>query len=522
MVQERTFEAVVIVVTSGILMGCIAGYTALAVQFTQDISDCNRYTDGPDCNRVGSVCFWNVPNGSLSDATCNFRDQNATQAYCASDLPEDECEETPRCVFSNDECRHTEPWSSSLEGRFVAVVIGGTAMGALITGPILRVFKHSNILRAGGVLCILSTLVIAWAWNFPKAPTAEEPLYYLSDMRLYMTARFFQGLAKGMIGVAAPLFGAAVAPEENRERVLFFFQISMAVGAFFIATFGFMLDSITQVSYQQYWFQFVHAFLIFFAVLQIVCVSLAKPIDDGSAKPTDETPLLEAAQQKPTGKVAAAPDDSDDDSAYGLTVYLAFMAALMVAVGMQFSGINVIINFAPTLSENMGFAPLAGMMFLMFCNMIAAFLSLAVKATGIKTERMNQFGFAGTSTAALISGLASNPVLFPDHDSDFGYSLMVIGLALSLLAFQALVSPSFYVVVQRAFPKTWRAVGTGFAVAALNFVSLCLVWVYPWVVEKLTFHGDSRWGTSTVFYVFFFVSAGRAVGAFAFFKLKNE
>lgn len=107
--------------------------------------------------------------------------------------------------------------NSFMSGLLVSVVLVGAALGAILNGRLADVFGRKKIILITAVIFFIGSILCAIAPN----------IYIL------MISRFIVGFAIGTITFSAPLYLSEIAPEKIRGGLVSMFQLAITVGILF-------------------------------------------------------------------------------------------------------------------------------------------------------------------------------------------------------------------------------------------------------------------------------------------------
>ena len=236
--------------------------------------------------------------------------------------------------------------SSAMEGVIVSSMMVGAAVGVLAASSVSLRFGRKKPLLLSSLLFFFGAVVCVVA----------------TDITVLICGRFILGLAVGISSLITPMYLSEVTPERIRGTTISFFQLMLTVGVFaaFVSNLA--------LSYADRW-RWMFGVLIIPSILLFVCVLMVP-----------ESPRWLAARQRfdraldVLGRLRSTVTEVDyemreieeaiaaEDQSRGWRMFRAnsnFRRSVMLGVGLQivqqFTGINVVMYFAPQIFQMAGF-----------------------------------------------------------------------------------------------------------------------------------------------------------------------
>ncbi|ORC85096.1 hexose transporter, partial [Trypanosoma theileri] len=126
---------------------------------------------------------------------------------------------------------------------------------------------------------------------------------------------------------------------------------------------------------------------------------------------------------------------------------------------LQLTGINAVMNYAPTIMSSLGMEPLVGNFVVMMWNFVTTLFSIPLASY----FTMRQLFLACSLTASLACLFLCGVPVWPGVASTSAKNGVVItGIAVFLAAFEFGIGPCFYVLAQDLFPRSFRPKGSSF------------------------------------------------------------
>lgn len=256
-------------------------------------------------------------------------------------------------------------------GLAMSMALWGTVIGGIFGGiPIAR-FGCKRILVIIGVLYFVSAVFSGIA----------------SNVNVFMIARFIGGLGVGASTVAAPMFIAEISPAKSRGKLTGLFQFNIVFGILIAFLSNYLIDSYIDPTVAWRWMLGVEAVpALIYTLLSFTLpesprwlITYAKKHAEGIAVFKKVNPDFSDDQIQALVKEIEAPISSGKtavkfcSSRMKTPILLAFLIALF----NQFSGINIILYFAPRLLGLAGMEnKLAASAALGVTNLIFTFIGL--------------------------------------------------------------------------------------------------------------------------------------------------
>lgn len=329
------------------------------------------------------------------------------------------------------------------KGFVTGALMVGCLFGALLGGRLSDKYGRKLMLIISAVLLGLS----AGGCGFLSHSASALVIY-----------RFIGGLGVGVLSAVIPTYITEISPAELRGTFVSFYQLFVVVGILVAYCANLFFSS-----YEMNW----HLMLglpLAFAILDIVLLLFL---------PESPIWLEQRGQKRETEKVAFK------ELFKGRMGYVVFLGS-MLAFFQQITGINVVVNYAPSILGELGIAgnsPLVQTVYIGLANLLFTVIALwLVDKFGRKTLLVS--GCFGCTAALAYMTYAYS---IPDPSS--------IGVLIAILAyigfFALSLSPLMFVVTSEIYPShirgTAMAVSTGISWACAFIV----VQFYPWMESTL-------------------------------------
>lgn len=367
------------------------------------------------------------------------------------------------------------------QSAVVSVLLLGAIPGALLAGRVADRIGRRWLLAGLGVLFFVGVVIAALAGGFWSL----------------MVGRFVMGFSVGAVSAALPTYLGEMAPAQIRGRILTLNQLMITIGllASYIVNWAFADAGDWRL---MFWMAGIPAVL-----LVVACIFLPESpvwlIANGRA---DEARRMLEAVSVPGGadRVIARFTPSTGPSAIGLdakpkrggmralltpSVRPALFVGIALAALQQFSGINTILYYAPTIMEETGLSASNAILYSVFIGVINVVMT--VVSTRL-VDRVGRRPLLLVSLAGMASSIALLGVAFA---TDLSPLVTLLFMVLYIVAFAIGMGPVFWVLLGEIFPTGERAVGSS-AGATVNWtanfvVSLVFLPLLKGVGEAVTF-----------------------------------
>lgn len=385
--------------------------------------------------------------------------------------------------------------TSSQEGLFVSSALLGCIAGVAFSGYLSDKIGRKKVLFIAAILFLLSAIGFSFSTTYPSL----------------MLFRILAGIGVGVASNISPLYISEIAPAKNRGRLVTFYQLAI--------TFGILVAYISNVYLERYisvqvtsvyplihWIFSEHIwrgmFLVGIIPASLFCFALffvpesprwlvqagffdeafntLKNVNENEKAVIEFNAIKEAStHQKGTIRELLH---------FPLNKML-WMAVILTALS-QFSGINAVIFYGPTILKSAGIETSDALLYQVIfgsANMIFTFIAIwKVDSWGRRSLYM-----IGSLSAAVALSLTATCFLLNIH----GWP-MLLCIMLFLLFFAFSLGPLKFVIATEIFPTYIR--GTA--------VSICIMtmWLSDWVVNLLFPILRDGLGVATTFYIFSF------------------
>jgi SP family arabinose:H+ symporter-like MFS transporter len=350
-------------------------------------------------------------------------------------------------------------------GWFVSSALAGCIVGVIFAGDISDRLGRKKLLFLSAALFVLTalgcTFIPAFSW--------------------LIAARILGGMAVGIASSVVPLYLSEIAPDHLRGRLVTYYQLAVTVGIFSAYGSNALLLKYAATPSQNGWalitglevWRKMFGVGIFPALLFLLGIAFIP-----------ESPRWLKQQHTTTSYNAA-----------GYTQLLAprFRRALLIAILLplfsQFSGINAIIYYGPTILHQSGLtldSSLISQLFFGAANVLFTFIAIW-KVDSLGRRPLYLWGTAGAAVSLLLTGIC-----FYAGAVNGIYLLLCVLAFLACFAFS--IGPLKFVIAAEIFPDSIRA-------KALS-LSIMVMWTADAIMGQLTPIMLASIGTPQTFWCF--------------------
>lgn len=405
--------------------------------------------------------------------------------------------------------------NENMSGWANSCALLGCLAGSLVTGVLSDKLGRKRLLIFAGFLFAVSSVMTGWANHF----------------NYFIFWRILGGVAIGMASNLSPLYIAEIAPAQMRGRLVTLNQLTIVFGVLAAQLQNMIVaqkvpDGATALQIAQSWngqlgwrwmFTLVAApSLLFFIAAMFVPESPRWLVKNGQL---DRAKKILARIGGETYAVAETDNIRQTIAAEEVSrVRLAdlleprLLKILLVGCGLavlqQWSGINVLFNYADNIFKGAGFGVNTTLLFIVITGVVnAAFTFIALGTVDRWGRRkLMLFGCAGIAVAHILTGLA--------------YAMHMKGIAVLVFVLAAIgcyamsLAPITWVVISEIFPNRIRGTAISVAVSALWLACFILVYTFPWL-EKHIGTGNTFWIYAAICvlgYIFIFLKLPETKG----------
>lgn len=457
----------------GLVFGINIGYVPAFTEYFSRNADCSNNLDAEACLHNSHVtCMWEpLTNSTNSSYACLFSDG----VQCSFGTKQ-ACDAVDVCVWDYSDggsCNHEFGWESWEKGLFSGAMIIGAMIGSSLAGYFLAKFGRKKVIGFIGLDALVGTAFMVLA-------------RYLDSYGTMIMARIIIGIATGAACVACPLYVSETAPKHLQGPLGVGFQVGCTLG---IVLEAFLAFALAPAQYGvQHWEQRIQLGLTMptgLAALALVAVAVVLPESRVWLAQRDTSHLPHLLVNERT---------SDTN------MKLPLLVAVVLSLATQMTGINAIMNYAPSITKAAGLEPLTGNLLVMIWNFVTALASVPI--TQCFERRTLYLMCLGLCTVAcFLTGIPTFPGVVSDTA---GQTLAFIGIAVFILGYEVGVGPLFFVLATELFPSAFTNTGSSFTNTANLVFNLTINFCFPVAVEAISGGptGNQNKGMAVVFMIF--------------------
>lgn len=378
--------------------------------------------------------------------------------------------------------KHQFSLDTVMEGWLVSSGLAGCVIGVLITGLISDRAGRKKTIVIAGIMFLLSAIGCAIASNVP----------------VLITSRMLGGIGVGMASVISPMYIAEFAPAHQRGRMIAYYQLAITVGillAYFsnallihwagdpslhtATTFDFRTET-----WRPMFLVMAVPSLVFLAMLVRVpesprwLISVNQKEKAANILRTVRSPEL-AIKEINEIQDAATKASTRRMSLLSPAVRLPLIIGIVLAVFQQFSGINAIIYYGPSIFEKAGIDSSNALIFQVIIGAVnLLFTIIAIKwADKYGRKLLLKVGLTGIVLSLLFCGL-----LFYTGNTQGPLLLILMLLYIACFAFS--LGPVTWIVINEIFPTDIRVKAVSICTLALWIAVWLVGQFFPWLLEK--------------------------------------
>lgn len=363
---------------------------------------------------------------------------------------------------------------TSMEGWLVSCGLLGCIIGVLLTGIVSDRIGRKKSIFLSGLMFLLSGIGCAFASGF----------------NLLVIARMLGGVGVGMASVVSPMYIAEFAPAESRGRMIAWYQLAITVGILLAYFSNAWLVSYGHTQFSNntaHWFFSAETWRPMFLVMAIpsalfLILLLKVPESPRWLIASNQKEKAREVLEEVRPQMAAAKEMNDitmasqkamiaPKSVMASSFRLPLIIGIVLAVLQQFSGINAIIYYGPSIFESAGIDSSNALLFQVIIGAInLAFTIVAIKwADKYGRKKLLTVGLSGIILSLTVCGL-----LFYTGQTQ-GIALLVFML-LYIACFAFSLGPITWILINEIFP-------TGIRVKAVSICTMAL-WIAVWMVGQ--------------------------------------
>ncbi len=386
-----------------------------------------------------------------------------------------------------------------MQGILVSSTLVGATIGAVSNGALADIFGRKKILILTSILFFIGSILCAVAPN----------------IALLIASRFIVGLAIGVVTFAVPLYLSEISPEKIRGGLVSLFQLAITLGILFsyLINAGF-------ANFEHGWRLMLLAGILPSIILFLgMCFMSDTPRwlvskgreDEAKAVFQKIEPEIDAQEAVEEIKNVLNRENEDKTKKFQFKKWM--IAPLLLGIGLMFcqqwTGINTIIYYAPTILKLAGFETNATAIYatvgIGVVNCLMTFIAIFL-TDKIGRKPLLYAGLIGMAFCLFALGAAFQ------FQAELGAYLKWISLLAAIFYisfFSFSLGPIILLLVAEIFPLKFRGLGMSISTMSnflFNFtVTLSFLPLINTISENNTFYLYGVIAILCIFYVYFMV-----------------
>ncbi|RNF00797.1 hexose transporter [Trypanosoma conorhini] len=442
----------------GMLNGYTIGLVPIYAFLYLTSTDCSLYKSEDACITVlNAECQWDV-----KASQCGWRYFTCGKAYPTDPLnpavAEAACKADSRCswVYADKECNNLRGYTPTENGIFASAMILGAMLGSMYCGKFVVVAGHNMTFTVGGLIAVVSSVMY-------------HVSVHCNEFWVLCVGRLLIGLTISTVYVAGVMY-----LDQNAIRK-HYHKLGVSLGLF--TTFGILLAAVMglavgrSIDYKKdaNLGGRMHAICAVSTLLS-TCMTVS-----GIFLPVSKVQFKEFI------KIKAKILNADEYSLLQMSGRLAL--GLVIAGSAQLTGINAVMNYAPTIMSRFGVESLLGNFLVMLWNFLSSFAPILL-SNWFTVRQMFLFGsFASSISCLLLCGV---PVYPGVAASTVRNGVAITGIVIFVLSFEIGLAGCFGVLTQDIFPPSFRPKGASFVMLVQFLFNLIINLCFPIAVERVS------------------------------------
>ena len=351
-------------------------------------------------------------------------------------------------------------------GWAVSSLLWGCIFGAAVAGRITDIYGRKKIL-----------LIVALLFTLTSIGTGIAP-----DINIFVFARFLGGLAVGAASILSPMYISEIAPARSRGRLVALYQLSIVLGVLISYFINYLLHDIGDTNWRWMFLSGTIPSVLFFVLLFLVPETPRYLFKKGDREGSYNI-LMRISGQTEADKVIRQIEESLSEThisfrqllkpRYRHMMWVGFWLAVLV----QISGINTIIDYAPIILKTAGWkidAALFSTFVIGFVNLVFTLVSLwAIDKYG----RRPLYIIGSAGMALMLLGLTVANLI-----GRFEGPVVLAFILIFIAFFAACIGPVFWTLVAEIFPNRIRGTAMSVPVFTQWIANALVVMFFPWML----------------------------------------
>jgi SP family arabinose:H+ symporter-like MFS transporter len=348
-------------------------------------------------------------------------------------------------------------------------LIFGCVLGSLVAGKLSDRFGRKRLLILVALLFALSSVAVACAGN----------------LEFFIAARFVGGIAVGSVSLLSPLYVAEVAPQSLRGRLGTLYQLMIVVGIVVSYGINFLLRDAGTSNWRWMFLTGIVPSTLFFVLMILAPETPRFLIIAGRSE--DAYRVLEriSGSEHASIEIAEILTTMSEERPHWRSmvrpgVRKAIVTGSFLAILVQVSGINTIIDYAPAIFESAGWRSNSAFASILIVGLIQLVFTILSLWMIDRFGRKPLYLVGSLGMAVSIASLALAALLGSFH------GILVLVLILVCLAFFAsCIGPVFWTLIPEIFPNDVRGTAMTVPVLVQWLANAAVVLLFPLLFHQI-------------------------------------
>ena len=361
-------------------------------------------------------------------------------------------------------------------GATVSSALIGCIIGGTISGWFANSFGRRNSLIIAAVLFFISAY-LSGNPEFLFFTKGDNSTMFLVAFNIY---RIIGGVGVGLASAICPMYIAEIAPAHIRGRMVSCNQFAIIFGMlvvyfvnYFIA-YGQPDTWIFDIGWRRMFWSEMYPAALFFLLLFLVPKTPRYLIMIGKNEEAERVLTkiegVEKAKQTLTEIIASLKEKTEKVTAYGWTILL---VGILLSFFQQAVGINVVLYYAPTIFEGLGFGKDAAMS----QTVIMGFVNIVFTVVAILTvDKWGRKPLLITGSIGMAIGMFAIGTMAYLQIIGIGTLIFIV---IYTASFMMSWGPICWVLISEIFPNTIRGKAIAIAVAAQWMANFLVSSTFP-------------------------------------------
>ena len=365
--------------------------------------------------------------------------------------------------------------SPGVEGMVVSILLVGAVCGTFISNPISRTFGRKTAIFISAMLFAVTSVISAFA----------------PSITFLIIVRFFLGIALGIASFTTPMYLAEISPKAIRGAMISMYQLMITIGL--------LLAFVSDTFFAKYgsWQAMLGVVAIPATIMLLLLISLPRSPRWLMLKNREEDARSVLNKILPTREVdielasirhTLEHEKSDTsilrNSKFWLVIFLGLAAQML----QQWTGINAVMYYSPTIFKAAGFTSLTAQM---WCTVAVGVVNVLSTILAIKyIDRIGRkpilyFGLAVMVISLIITGT----IMKVGSDNIYLHLLGVASVLTYIVGFAVSLGPIIWILCAEIFPLRGRDFGVMITTAGNWIFNATLAQIFPTLVLSFGVHG---------------------------------